>query len=180
MNLNEEAIQKAVVDRAVEQLLDDYNWRSEALKAIRERVGIQVDTIIDETVTKAIEDKVNQLTREGFEHTYTKAIDGLGRKSETTTINAELEKLMQGYWQQRVNKNTGKPTSDSFNSITRAEYVMIQVCGEDFFKNMKQEVTNNLGAMKDGLRDQLRIYTEKMLDDLFKVRSLGDKRKNKQ
>ena len=170
MELNPKTIQAAVVDRLAADLIDQWDWREEARTEMLKRIDVAfkagVNTLLAETVQKAVQD--------GFDHAYTK-VDTFGRKNgETTNIRAELDRLITGYWTQIVDRN-GKPSADSYgDKTTRAEWHMIQVCGEGFSKNLKQEVVNITAGFKDGLRVQLRGSMDKMLNDLFKVKSSQD------
>ncbi|MDQ4680748.1 hypothetical protein, partial [Stenotrophomonas maltophilia group sp. RNC7] len=64
-----------------------------------------------------------------------------------------------------------------YNAVTRAEYLMTQICAQDFSEGMKQSVLSVTGALKDGLRAQLAAHMDKMLDELFCIKSLQDQGK---
>lgn len=62
-------------------------------------------------------------------------------------------------------------------TVTRAEYLMTQICAEDFTKSMKDSVLTVTGALKDGLRIQLAKQMDGLLDSLFHIKSLQDQGK---
>ena len=136
-------------------------------------IDARVDKLFSVRVEKAITEKIDGLVLSGFDAPYTKR-DGFGRPlGDPTTISAELERSIQGYWTARVDKN-GKPTDSSYSSTTRAEWLMLQICADDFQKEVKQHVLNIAGHLKDGFRLQLHDTVNTLLSETFKVRSLGD------
>lgn len=56
---------------------------------------------------------------------------------------------------------------------------MCRVCGDDFRKNIEQEVVNVTGQLKDGLRTELRGWLDTTLGNVFKVRSVQDKEESR-
>lgn len=173
MELNKTTIEEAVIARVCDQIMDEWQWREQAREALAKRIDAAfkngVDEVVDAAISKAVAD--------GFDHEYRKAVDVFGKAAgETTTVRAELAKLVSGYWTQKVDKY-GKPvSSDTYgDKITRAEWHMTQVCAADFTAAMKQEAVNVTAALKDGLRKELRASTDKMLSELFRVKSVQDK-----
>jgi hypothetical protein len=77
----------------------------------------------------------------------------------------------------RVDAKSGKPTESSYSSVSRAEFLMTQICAQDFSETMKQHALNVTGALKDGLRNQLATQMDGMLSGLFHVKSLQDQGK---
>lgn len=171
MELNQNAIELAVVDRLTDQIMQDWDWRDQTKTALKSAIDTAfkggIDAIVSETVAKAVQD--------GFDYEYQKATDVFGKPNgQTTTIRKELSKLIENYWTAKVDRS-GKVSSDSYNTQTRAEWMMIQICGESFSKDLKQEVVNIAAGLKDGLRAQMRASMDVMLSELFHVRSSQDK-----
>ena len=94
-----------------------------------------------------------------------------------TTLRAELEKTVTGYWTAKVDARNGANSASSHNTVTRAEYLMTQVCAADFSEAMKQSALNVTGALKDGLRNQMCQQMDVLLESLFRVKSLQDQGK---
>lgn len=170
-------LEEEVVRQAVNALFDkdDGDGFSRLLKQIREKVDSKIDVLFEETAEKLIQDTVDTVVRDGFNREYIKR-DQWGKPQETTTISKELEKLISSYWSDKVDTN-GKPTASSYGGVTRAEYLMTQICAADFSEAMKQSVTNVTGHLKDELRNKLARQMDSMLDGLFKVKSLQDQGK---
>lgn len=170
MQIDQAAIQAAIVDRVAEEIQSDWDWKSDARAMIAKKIDAAfiagVGDVVNETVRRAVD--------AGFDHEYSKG-DIFGHHTgPKTTIRAELVKLIDGYWTQKVDRY-GKPTDSGYDDKhTRAEWHMIQVCGEGFSKDIKQDVVNITAGFKDGLRAELRGSMDKMLNDLFKVKSKQD------
>ena len=172
MELNKTTIEEAVIARVTDQVMDDWDWREQASSALATRIDKAfregVDAMVNEAVAKAVAD--------GFDHEYRKNADVFGKPSgETTTVRAELSKLISTYWTAKVDRY-GKPASDGYGEkYTRAEWHMVQIMGEDFAKTMKQEAVNVAAHLKDGLRAQMRAGMDQVLNELFRVKSVQDK-----
>ena len=170
MELNKTTIEEAIISRVCDQIMDEWSWRDQARDALAKRIDAAFKAGVDEVVSAEVSKAVN----EGFDREYTKAKDNFGTPGEKTTIRKELSKLVDGYWSQTVDRY-GKAASGYEGKMTRAEWHMLQVCGESFSEKMKQEAVNVAAGLKDGLRTQLRAHTDAMLNDLFRVRSTQDK-----
>ena len=170
MEIDTKRIEEAVIREVADRIMGD----DEMYERAKDAISARVDRLWKEQVAERVSDAVNTAIREGFEHSYQK-VDSYGKPvGPKTTISAELEKLIQGYWNQPVDKS-GKPDSSTYGEkITRAQWVMMQIVADDFQKTMKQHVVNAAGWLKDGLRKELHQTTNRMLSEIFKVRSLDD------
>ena len=164
----------AIVERAAEMILEQSGDVSElAQQMVEERI----DTIFDGVVKSELEQAVKQAVSEGFEREY-RPIDSFGKPcGDATTINRELSRLVGGYWTQRVDKGTGKPTDSAYNGVSRAEYHMMQICGNALSEQMmKQDMVNVCARIKDTFRGEYYTHVDSILDAVFHVRSNKDKR----
>ncbi|MEJ7933528.1 hypothetical protein WG907_04550 [Sphingobium sp. AN558] len=169
MQIDQAAIEKAIVEDAVHKLTGDDDLYSR----IKAGIDLRIAKLFDERVTALVTDTVEKIVKEGFERTYNKT-DGFGRAvGQPTSISKELETLVSTYWTARVDRN-GKPTDSSYSSLSRAEWMMAQICADDFTKEMKQHVVNVGGALKDHFRGVLNERISLMLSEVFKVNSAGD------
>lgn len=174
LNLNEDDLKAAIVKQAADQLLDDSEDLSGMVaKIVRERI----DKVFAESVSAAVANEINSMVRDGFDRAYQKVTTWGELSGPKTTIRKELENTVTGYWTARVDTKTGKPSTSDYSSTSRAEYLMAQICAEDFSEVMKSHAINVTGALKDGFRTQLGKQMDVMLEDLFKVRSLQDQGK---
>lgn len=176
MQIDQEKIEKAIVEEAVHGFVTNDDLYERVKKGIEARIDkVFVDKVQDHAVSA-----VEKIVKEGFEREYRK-VGGFGQPvGEPTTISKELETLVSGYWTQRVNNRGEKVAEGTYNSMSRAEWMMAQICADDFTKEMKQHVINVAGALKDHFRGVLNDHVTTMLHDVFKVQSEGDRQlKNK-
>lgn len=170
ISLDRDEIRSAIIERAADSILQDWDYTSSLRKDIREKVDAIFRTKADEEVAAAVTEAV----RTAFDREYQRS-DAFGDKQGApTTIRKELERLAGDYWSARVDRS-GKPTDNSYSSTSRAEWMMAQICGESFSKDMKQHVVNATAQIKEGLREQLHQHTNIMLNDLFRVRVKGER-----
>lgn len=170
MQIDQAQIEKAIIDQAVHTFIGD----DELYTRIRDGINDRIDKVFAEKVNLVITEAVERITSEGFERSYRKT-DGFGRSvGEPTSISKELEALVSNYWTARVDRS-GKPTDSSYSSMSRAQWMMAQICADDFSKEMKQHVVNVGGALKDHFRSVLHEHIGSMLSEVFRVNTAGDK-----
>lgn len=174
MNLNEDDIKAAIVQKAADHFLHDSDDLSLLIgkevkarvdKIFIERAEAQIKTAIDDSIAGAFDREYQRVTNYG---------EPTGPK---TSIRKELDSIVSGYWSQRVDLRKGTPAEGSYGTVTRAEYLMTTICAKDFTETMKQSALNVTGALKDGLRNQMGKVMDELLSELFKVKSLQDQGK---
>lgn len=171
MEFNQQRIEDAIIAEVAAKIIgDDAIW-DRAKAAIDQRISKHFVEKADAQIAAAIDEAI----RSGFDREYQR-VSGWGEPtSPKTTIRKELEKLISGYWNQTVDKN-GKPDSTSYgDKFTRAEWLMTQMVAADFQGSMKQHVINLGGSLKDALRKELHETTNRLLHDVFHVKSVDDK-----
>ncbi len=173
MEINQERIEKAIIAEVADKMIGNEELYERAKRAI----DVRIDKIFQESATAQIKAAIDQAIRDGFEREYQK-VNSFGQAtSPKTTISAELEKLIGGYWNQKVDRN-GQPSTYS-DGVTRAEWMMTQLVASDFKGEMKQHVVNLGGALKDSLRAELHATVNRLLSEIFKVNSLDDQGKKR-
>lgn len=173
LNINEEDLKAAIVQKAAEEILSQYDLS----EMIRKEVKSRLDKIFVDRAEAQIQAAIDTAVNGAFEREYQRVTSWGEQEGPKTSIRKELEKTVEGYWSAKVDTRSGKPTDSSYNSVTRAEYLMTQICAEDFSKEMRQNLQNVTGALKDGLRNQLAKQMDTMLDGLFHIKSLQDQGK---
>ncbi|MNP18252.1 hypothetical protein D3C76_1107250 [compost metagenome] len=174
LNINEDDLKTAIVAKVADELLrQDDDLSSMVATELKKRI----DKIFNERVTAQIETAINETINGSFEREYRRVNTWGEQEGPSTTIRKELEKTVNAYWSAKVEPRSGKPSSSDYNTVTRAEYLMTQICAEDFTAQMTQSVRNVSGALKDGLRIQLAKQMDTMLDGLFHIKSLQDQGK---
>ena len=174
MELDREKIEAAIVREAAQSIISD----DDLYERVKRDIDARVDNLFASRVEAKLSEVIDSTIREGFDRQYTKR-DSFGRPvGEPTSIRQELERLVGGYWNTRVDRN-GKPTTDGYHTTTRAEWLMATICAEDFQKAVKEHAVNVTGQLKDGFRRELHETVNRLLSDLFHVRSLDDQGKNR-
>jgi len=174
LNINEDDLKKAIVERVSYDILRQDDDLSDM---VRSEVQKRIQKIFSDRAEIEIENAIKSAISCAFDSEY-QSVTGWGQPDgPTTTIRKRLEKTVSGYWQTKVDPKTGKPSGSDYGSVTRAEYMMTQICAEDFSTAMKQSALNVTGALKDGLRKQIGLQMDDMLDNLFRVKSLQDQGK---
>lgn len=174
LNISEEDLKKAIVEKATDEIL---SHDADLTAMISKEVKSRLDKIFIDSAEAQIKAAIDAAVENAFEREYRRVTTFGEATGPSTSIRKELEKTVEAYWSKSVDPRTGKPTDSSYQSVTRAEYLMTQVCAEDFSETMKQSARNVTGALKDGLRNQLARQMDAMLDDLFRIKSLQDQGK---
>jgi hypothetical protein len=170
MQIDQDKIEKAIVQEAVDSFVNN----EDLYQRVKVGIAARIDKIFAEQVQSIITATVDRITKDGFEREYVKR-DAFGKAAgEPTSISKELERLISHYWDTRVGRD-GKPTESSYSSTSRAEWMMMQICADDFSKEMKQHVVNVGGALKDHFRGVLHAHIASLLSDVFKVNTAQDK-----
>lgn len=171
MQIDQSQIEKAIVDQAVDKIIGD----DDLYDRVRKGVDARIDKLFAGRVEDLIAETVEKITKDGFDREYRK-VDSFGRPTGApTSISKELENLLHRYWEERVSPNGKKADSNSYNTVSRAEWTMSQICADEFSKELKQHVVNVSGALKDHFRGVLNQHIAVMLSDVFKVQSQGDR-----
>lgn len=173
-NINEDDLKAAIVQKAADEILTQ---DSDLTEMISREVKSRIDKIFAGRAEAQIESMISDAVKDSFTREYQRVTQWGEPTGAATTIRDELQKTVSGYWAAKVDTKNGKPTENSYNSVTRAEFLMTQVCAEDFSEAMRQNMRNVTGALKDGLRNQLAKNMDAMLDQLFHIKSLQDQGK---
>ena len=174
LNINEDDLKAAIVEQAVKEIIsqdDDFSGQ------INAEVKKRVDAIFVSRAQKQLDAAVDAAISNGFDLEYQRVTSWGQPDGEPTSIRKQLDKMVGSYWNERVEPRSGKPTDSSYTFVTRAEFLMTQICAKDFTENLKSAAQNVTGALKDGLRVQLAKHMDQMLDDLFHIKSLQDQGK---
>lgn len=173
MELNQQRIEDAIVAEVVDKFMGE----DELYNRVKVGVEARIDKLWAEVVKERIATEVNASIQNAFEREYCR-IDQFGNRSGApTTIRAELERLIGGYWNEKVTKEGKTAGAYDSGSVTRAEWLMAKMCADDFNGAMKQHIVNVAGSVKDHFRAELNKTVARMLSEVFHVKSLGDQGK---
>lgn len=174
IKIDETSLHDAIVDRAADQLIGDMeNIRG----LVRDSVDRRIDAIFKETIEAELQNRIKLAIDDALNREYFRTDNFGQRQGESTTIAKQLDRIVSNYWSEKVD-GSGKPTSSSYGTtMTRAEYLMSQICAKDFSDQMKQAAISVTAALKDGFRAQMAGHVDALLDELFRVKSLQDQGK---
>ena len=86
MQIDQEKIEKAIVDEAVHKFATD----DDLYARIRDGINTRIDKVFADKVSLVVTEAVERITNEGFERSYHKT-DGFGRPvGQPTSISKEL------------------------------------------------------------------------------------------
>lgn len=166
------AIERAVVAEISDRLIDENDF----YHMVQDRLSKKIDRLFAEHAEKALTSAIDSAVEDGFNRTY-QAVDSFGHPTgDPTSIRERLASITDSYWSARVDKR-GELTKNSHNTMSRAEYVMIQACGKDFGDAIKQQAVNVTAELKDSLRAEMKAWIDRMLNDLFHVKSADDQKR---
>lgn len=170
MEINQQRIEDGIIREVADKIFSDGDIQDSVNRDIDARVDRLFASRVNDQITAAIDAAV----KAGFDREYSKR-DSFGRQiGEPTTISKELDRMISGYWTQRVDQN-GKPSEAVYSAtMTRAEWLMGKMVAADFEKEMKQHVVNVGGALKDHFRSVLHQHVNGMLSEVFRVKSVDD------
>lgn len=174
LNVNEKDIKGLIAQKVADEIISQDNDLSEL---ISKEVKARLDAIFADRAEKQIQAEIDAAIKDGFEREYCRVNQWGHKEGSSTSISKELSRIVTSYWSEKVNPKSGNPTNDSYSGVTRAQFVMTQICAQDFSESMKQSLLNVTGALKDGLRAQLAEHMDQMLNGLFRVKSLQDQGK---
>jgi hypothetical protein len=171
MELDKKRIEDAIIADVADKIIGEDELFSRVRKAIDQRINALFKDKADAQIAAAIDDAI----RNGFDREYCRISSWGERQGEPTTIRKELEKLISGYWNEKVDRQ-GKPADYPSTNVTRAEWLMMQLVANDFKDDMKQHVVNVTAGLKDGLRNELHKTVNQLLSGTFHVKSLDDQK----
>ena len=167
-------IDKAGIEAAiVRQVADEFIGDEELISRVRTATNERVDRFFREAAEAQIQATVEAAIRDGFDREYCAVTSWGERQGAPTTIRKQLERVIAGYWNETVDKS-GKPSSGYSDKLTRAEWLMSKMCAADFKGNLEQHVVNIGSVLKDKLRAELHDTVNKLLSQVFHVKSIED------
>lgn len=173
MQFDTEEMKVLIVEKASRSFIED----DDLWEMVKKNLDTRVDKLFAERAAYAVSEAVDAAVRDGFDRAY-QPVDSYGTKrGEPTTIRDELNRLVHSYWSERVDKSGRPAVTSQHNAITRAEYLMAQICANDFSEKIVQAAVSVTAALKDGFRVQLAAHVDGLLDELFRVKSLQDQGK---
>lgn len=168
IEIDNDKIMAAVVDKVADEFM---RTESDLFNAVEAKINKKIDALFVKSVQPRIQAELDKALADCFHREFQKTTPWGEADGPPTSISRELERLMSGFWAQKVDKD-GKETS--YGNLTRAEFTMAKVLGDDFNKQTERYLIQSAAWLKDGVRDHLRGEVDKMLANLFHVKSAQD------
>ena len=161
-----------ILELAAQKLADQYSDESDLSDLANKKINERIERLVGNTLAKKVDEtltaEVEKLLR-----TEVVPVDIWGDKTgEPTTIKAALHKRAAEFWSEKVDGD-GKP-STYYSGKPRHEWLFSKIAAEEFSKAIKQDFVNIIGALKDSLRADYAKRADEYLNELIKVKSLGD------
>lgn len=175
LKIDADEIRTAVIARCVDEIMG--NWdesiTSMVSKSLREK--------IDSKVTNLMNDKIDTMLTDAVKSTLDESITPVntwGEKvGETTTLKAVIHERARDFWNTKVNKD-GAPSQYS-SSKPRWEHLLGEELRGAFSDAIKKDMVNIAGSLKDAVRSDFYGAIDKGLNDIFKIKSIGDQSQKK-
>lgn len=170
ISFDQEKLEKMAIDAIVERFFDThYDLKQEIQAILASKIDQQFGSLIEDKVLA----KIDECLVDAFNKEYHKRTAWGEPQGEPTSIAKELERVFQGYWQEKVDSN-GKATKSGYGTIPRSEWVLKCIATDEFMSMVKQDIVSMGGMAKDTLRGELRKALDGMLNEVFHVKSLVD------
>lgn len=174
LNINEQELKEAIAQKAADEILrsdDDLAYM------VQKEVKSRLDAIFIDRAERQIQAAIDHAVQTAFDREYQRVTSWGEADGPKTSIRAQIDKVITGYWSEKVSAKTGKSDSLYGDTVTRAEFLVTQMCAKDFSEQMRKDAIQITGALKDGLRNQMANVMDEMLSSLFHVKSLQDQGK---
>ena len=168
IQIDNDKIMAAVVEKVADEFM---RTESDLFAAVEKEINKKIDALFVASVEPRIQAELDKALTDCFHREFQKRTAWGEADGETTTISKELENLMSGYWAETVDE---KGKASSYSKLTRAEFTMAKVLGHDFHEHTKKYLIQSAAWLKDGMRTHLREEVDKMLANLFHVKSAQD------
>ena len=168
IELDQAKIKKAIVDKAVSELL---------ATDINEKIDNEIERLVSESLANSLNSRIEKTLNEIMQRaldTEMSPVNVWGEREGTpTTLRAALHDRARTFWQEKVNSNGERA---SYGGKPRYEYVLSIITEQEFNTAVKQNIANIAGAIKDAMRADFYKAVDTQLNDFFNVKSLGDQK----
>jgi hypothetical protein len=147
--------------------------------AIERVIAKRVDKLFAERADALLTETLAKVFEEGLNRQFQRVDDFGDPVGEPTTLKKELARLTDEYWKQRVDKGSGKPCEKAYGSITRAEFLMVQMCAKGLSSELNHITDDVVLALREQLTDAVVKWVEDHVDSKFRVSERPNRRRSK-
>ena len=165
---DQEKLEKQIVEQAVDRIYGDDD---SIYESVRRQVDAKVNDALSKGLDKAIEEAINQIMERAL-NTEIHPVNIWGeREGKPTTIRAALHERAKNFWNEKVDNKGKKSTC---GGRPRYEHVLGDITAKEFDTQIKQNIVNIAGAIKDSVRSDFYKQVDEKLNEFFKVNSKDD------
>lgn len=169
--LDQERLEKAIIDQAVDRIYGD---EESIYQRIRNEVDHRIDVAITKGLSAQIETTLNAIMERALD-TEIQPVNMWGeREGKPTTVRAALHDRAKAFWQEKVDRE-GK--ASNYGGVPRYEHVLGVITAKEFDAQIKQNIVNIAGAIKDAVRADFYKQVDVKLNEFFKVTSADDQKR---
>lgn len=162
-----------ILNLAAEKLADQHGDFDDINTLAQKTICQRVDEYFAATVKSKIDTYLAE-TMHKLVSTEIAPVNIWGEKTgEPTTLRDAMAEKARDYWNVVVNDD-GKPSDRWGAKLTRAEWLMKKIVGEEFSAAMKQNLTDIVGTFKDALRIQAQKDIGEHLNKILAVKTKQD------
>jgi hypothetical protein len=173
LKLDQERLEQAIVDRAVDELL---GGEGRIDVRIGDEIKRQVSEVLAKTLHTRIEAALNEVMSRALD-TEMQPVSVWGeREGNPTTIRAALHERARNFWNEKVDSKGEKST---YGGRPRWEHVLSIMATKEFESAIKQDIVNVAAAIKDSVRETFYAEVDAKLNEYFKVKSAEDQKRKK-
>lgn len=168
-NITREELLELAAQKLADQFTDEDNLSESVNKRINERIEKVFATGLNQRIDAFLMAEMDKLVR-----TEICPVDIWGDKAgKPTTIRDSLAIKAHNFWNELVD-DKGNPTTSSWGSKKRHEWLFQKIVGEEFASVVKQNLVNLIVAFKDAVREDAKANIDKHLSELIRVKGYSE------
>lgn len=171
VKLDQKQLEEAIIAKAVDQIFAGD-------EAFYDRISHEVDRKVSDAIAKGLNGQIEKTINSIMERALDTEIQPVNtwgeREGKPTTVRGALHERAKNFWSENVDAKGEKST---YGGRPRYEHIIGLMTAKEFDNAIKQNIINIAGAVKDAVRDGLYKTVDEKLNELFKIKSLGDQKK---
>lgn len=168
---DQQKLEDQIVSHAVDEI---YRGDDAIYNRIEKEVSARLDAAITKGLNGQIEKAINSIMAKALDAEVQPVNIWGERQGKPTTIRDALHERARAFWQEKVDKD-GKVTS--YGGVPRYEHVLSIITAKEFDAQIKQNIVNIAGAIKDAVRTDFYKQVDEKLNEFFKVSSAEDQKR---
>lgn len=165
---DQEKLEQQIIEQAVDRIYGD---EENIYHRIRDRVDARLNDALAKGLNSAIENAINEVMERALDDEIQPVNIWGEREGQPTTIRGALHERAKNFWHEKVD---GKGEKSTYGGRPRYEHVLGIITAKEFDTQIKQNIINIAGAIKDAVRADFYKQVDEKLNEFFKVTSKDD------